>query len=92
MNKFCVIVQFMFGMSMILLLSTMTPSCQESNIESDRIMCRHFNENNTTYYFIDKRTNLCFFGRGFSHGSFITHVPCTQEVMKLLVNAEECDK
>jgi hypothetical protein len=69
--------------SFFLAIILLSGGCEELDHEGQQIAKDHIQ---SVQYFYDPRTNLCFAGLGVSLDSgSITNVPCSPEVIKLLV-------
>ena len=62
-------------------------SCDQDPEADKKMIKDHFNQVTEFYYLKDPRTNLCFISNSLNFtNALLSNVPCTPEVISLLVN------
>lgn len=77
---------FLFSLS-FLVMSSCTQTSKDEIVNENLSDLKYILENR--FYFQDKETNLCFFARRILYNnSTLTNVPCTKEVLNLIINKD----
>lgn len=75
-------------MKKLLLISLMLFSCSDKTEKqiNEELPNYYDNRSNDFEYLFDKKTNLCYMIDRWNRLNILTNVPCTPEVMNLVIN------